>query len=136
MSFTLLNTSPTPILHVGAVNSTDSGWKAFKNPIQSAVQSAPVPVVLDIVDEVLKDLAGSPGIEQTCAFKPFTLGNSIAVSDNVLLDTMGGYVTAVARNGVKVKILFPGLFRRNSPNSIASNMGRSSLTGPFSATTE
>lgn len=103
VSFTLLETSATPVLHIGAVNSTDPRWGAFRSAIEPVVEKSPKKVTLEIIDEVLKDLAG---IVQPCPFRPFILGNSIAVADNVLPGTLGGYVTVVTSNG-PVRLPFP-----------------------------
>ena len=58
VSFTLLKSGTTPVLHIGAVDSNDPSWESFKSVIAPAVQMSPKKVTLEITDEILTELAG------------------------------------------------------------------------------
>ena len=104
VSFTLLQSEDPPILHIGAVDSTSPNWVSFQTVIEPAVRGSPTKLVVRIIDEVLRELAGKaqscPGIIQSCPTRPFILGNSIAVTDNLLPGTLGGFLTAMTSNGL------------------------------------
>ena len=103
VSFTLLDSGDTHVLHIGAADRTDPGWQSFKSVIEPVVQKSPKTVRIEITDELLTELAG---IVQSCPLRPFILGNSIAVTDHKLPGTLGGYVTAETHNG-PVRFPFP-----------------------------
>ena len=58
VSFTLIQSEDPPILHIGAVDSTRPNWVSFRTVIEPAVQDSPTKLVVRIVDEVLRELAG------------------------------------------------------------------------------
>ena len=53
VSFTLLESQDPPVLHIGAVDSTDPRWDSFTTVIEPAVRICPKKVAVRIIHEVL-----------------------------------------------------------------------------------